>query len=89
MDKRTYVLMRAPQSPDTANPREIKIIDNSDKLGKKRIEKLVSDGFEYVGKITDTSLSAIALKQGISSVVAHHRDEAYLKLYKIRDIIDS
>lgn len=89
MDKRTYILMRAPQSPDGNTAREIKIIDNTDKLGKRRVEKLVAEEYEYVGKISDTELTPIGIQQGISARTAFHRDTAYRMINQIREIIDA
>ncbi len=74
-----YVLLQMPDG-------EIKIIDNSSYIGKKRVEALCIEGATPAGTI-ESDLNRLRLETGLMHRRAVERDEALDKLYKIKEFV--
>ena len=59
-----YVLMQAPKKEGEPNS-QIAIIDNSNQIGKQKIEKLTQAGYTCVGYI-ESELHQVELKRGFT-----------------------
>lgn len=67
---------------------EIRIVDNNNKLGKRRAEILVQDGFVLAGTI-ESDLKVSQLKTGFEYIKNRKLDDANLKISKIWDILNN
>lgn len=74
-----YVLLQMPDG-------EIKIIDNSTHIGKKKVESLCFEGATSVGTI-ESELSCLRLKSGLAYRRTVERDEALDRIYKIKEFV--
>lgn len=74
-----YVLLQMPDG-------EIKIIDNSSNLGKRRVEELCMEGATPAGTI-ESDLNRLRLETGLMHRRMVERDEALDRLYKIKNFI--
>lgn len=75
-----YALVKMPSG-------EIKIEDNSTKIGKGRIEKLCNEGAVSAGTI-ESDLTKYQLKQGISYEANLKYSSIFDKFWKLRRFID-
>ena len=73
-----YVLLQMPDG-------EIKIIDNSSYIGKKRVEALCIEGATPAGTI-ESDLNRLRLETGLMHRRAVERDEALDKLYELWEL---
>ena len=62
--------------------RQIVIIDNATHIGKKKVEREISEGSKYVGRIVDTPLSSSQLRGGFSTYERERREELQDKIWK-------
>lgn len=60
-----YVLLQAPKTNAVDYMSQIEIIDNSDIIGKKRVEKRIMEGYTPVGCL-ESDLHVQQLKAGFS-----------------------
>ncbi len=67
---------------------EIRIVDNNNKLGKRRAEMLCQDGFVLAGTI-ESDLKVSQLKTGFEYIKNRKLDDANLKISKIWDILNN
>ena len=66
---------------------QILIVDNSDTIGKKRVETLIMEGCTYVGTI-DSMHNRLHLLAGFTKNVSLKIDEAQEKLRKLRKVLE-
>lgn len=66
---------------------EIKILNNSSRIGKERVEELCMEGATPAGTI-ESDLNRLRLESGLSHRRAVERDEALNRLYKIKDFVN-
>lgn len=62
--------------------RQIVIIDNATHIGKKKVEREISEGSKFVGRIVDTPLSSSQLRGGFSTYERERREELQDKIWK-------
>lgn len=74
-----YVLLQMPDG-------EIKILDNSSHLSKKKVEVLCMEGAMPAGTI-ESDLNRLRLESGLMHRRTVERDEALNRLYKIKDFV--
>ena len=60
-----YVLLMAPIEKDDYVG-QIKAVDNSTHIGKKRVEGLINDGYTFVGRVSECPLTESGLKAGFA-----------------------
>lgn len=66
---------------------QIKIIDNSTNLGKKKVEKLLSEGFKHIGYL-ESEQPTQRLLRGFNQELSNKLEEKYTRLHDIRQILD-
>lgn len=82
-----YVLMQAPKTEDEYSS-QIVIVDNSSKIGKGRVQKLINDGYAHIGYI-ESDLRTQQLKSGFEHDLRNKLDNAREFLNQINAITDS
>lgn len=82
-----YVLMQAPKTEDEYSS-QIVIIDNSNKIGKKKVQKLINEGYSHVGYI-ESDLRTQQLKSGFEHNLQSRLDNARGLFDQINAIADS
>lgn len=68
-----YVLLRNREG-------QIQIVDNSDKLGKKKVERMVMEGCEPVGKL-ESELNRLSLMSGFNKNICEKHKKALDRIY--------
>ena len=87
MENKNYVLLMAPIEKG-GYIGQINAVDNSTHIDKKRVERLINDGYTFVGRVSDCSLSAYRLKVGFAkyaedrATILDDRLDLIAKVYK-------
>ena len=82
-----YVLMQAPKTEDEYSS-QIVIIDNSTKIGKGKVQKLINDGYSHIGYI-ESDLRVQQLKSGFKYDLQNRLDNARELFNQINAITDN
>lgn len=82
-----YVLMQAPRKEEDYNS-QIEIVDNSNTIGKQRVENLVDMGYTYAGTI-ESELGVNRLQSGFSHNADRQVDVMHDLFREISKLADS
>lgn len=82
-----YVLMQAPKTKDEYSS-QIVIIDNSTKIGKGKVQKLINEGYSHIGYI-ESDLRTQQLKSGFEYELRSRLDNTRELFNQINAITDS
>ena len=82
-----YVLMQAPRTEDGYSS-QIIIVDNSTRIGKGRIQKLIDEGYSHAGYI-ESDQPAQKLRAGFEHDLRNRIDKARDLFNRISAIADS
>lgn len=74
-----YVLLMAPKKDDYVG--QIEAVDNSTHIGKKKVERLINEGYIFIGRVLDCPLTTQRLKAGFAK---YERDKADLLDERLR-----
>lgn len=82
-----YALMQAPAKDENDFAPRIVIIDNSQPIGKRRVERLVREGYKPVGWI-ESHLKPSQLRHGFEADRYQQYEQACEKLSKISLVLN-
>ena len=66
---------------------QILIVDNSDSIGKKKVETLIMEGCKYIGTV-DSVVNRLHLLAGFTKNITLKLEDEYEKLRKIRNVME-
>lgn len=82
-----YVLMQSPKTEDEYSS-QIVIIDNSTKIGKGKVQKLINEGYSHIGYI-ESDLRTQQLKSGFEHDLQGRLDNTRELFNQINALTDS